>query len=41
MLELRPERADGEASRALFEEYMALVAARPGTGFADGGDLRL
>jgi GNAT superfamily N-acetyltransferase len=28
MLELRPEPADGPASRALWAEYMALVAAR-------------
>jgi GNAT superfamily N-acetyltransferase len=28
MLELRSERADGAASRALWDEYMALVAAR-------------
>lgn len=28
MLELRPESADGAASRALWDEYMALVASR-------------
>ncbi|HVF79533.1 MAG TPA: GNAT family N-acetyltransferase [Solirubrobacteraceae bacterium] len=30
MIELRDEAADGPASRALFDEYMALVAERSG-----------
>jgi GNAT superfamily N-acetyltransferase len=33
MLELRPEPPDGAASRALWEEYMADVAARLGPAF--------
>ena len=33
MLELRAEPADGPAARALFAEYMALVAQRLGPGF--------
>lgn len=33
MLELRPEPADGPASRALWDEYMADVRGRLGPGF--------
>ncbi len=32
MIELRDEPADSAASRALFEQYLALVAERAGTG---------
>jgi GNAT superfamily N-acetyltransferase len=39
VLELRPEPADGVAARALFAEYMELVAARMGPAFVPSEEI--